>query len=165
MRTVLLLPLLAALIGAPAFAQSEPQSEAQSQREAIVPPGTEGSLEFGYSAAVRAGDFVFLSGVVAGVQLEDGVMPELTEALMREKFDQALGHIGRVLEAAGASWDQVVDMTTYHTDMPAQIQVFAEVKDAYVRAPYPAWTAIDIDRLFPDGGLVEVKVTAYAPQE
>ncbi|MGF1456223.1 MAG: hypothetical protein ACFB6R_12720 [Alphaproteobacteria bacterium] len=32
-----------------------------------------------------------------------------------------------------------------------------------VEAPFPAWTAIDIDRLYPDGGLVEIKVVAHVP--
>ncbi len=166
MGFILGLALLATLWAAPVQAQIEPSAERQSQREAIVPEGTEGSLALGYSAAVRAGDMVYLSGVVAGVQPdENGALPKITDARMRESFDRAFRHIGRILEAAGASWDHVVDLTTYHTDMPAQIGILADVKSRYVVAPYPAWTAIDIDRLYPDGGLVEIKVTAYAPQE
>jgi enamine deaminase RidA (YjgF/YER057c/UK114 family) len=51
-------------------------------------------------------------------------------------------------------------MTTYHTDLPSQLDPFVKVKARYVTAPYPTWTAIDIDRLVPDGGLVEIKVIA-----
>jgi hypothetical protein len=35
-----------------------------------------------------------------------------------------------------------------------------KVKHRYIRPPFPAWTAIDIDRLVPDGGLVEIKLVA-----
>ena len=62
---------------------------------------------------------------------------------------------------AGVDWSAVVDMTTFHTDLPAQIDLFFQVRDRYVSQPYPAWTAIDIDRLYPDRGLVEIDVTAY----
>ncbi len=137
-------------------------AHAQSQREAIVPEGTEGTLRFGYSAAVRAGDFVYLAGVVAGVA--DDQIDAVDEATMAAAFRRGFERVGATLEAAGASWDQVVEMTTYHTDMPAQIDIFAEVKNDFVQAPYPAWTAIDIDRLYPDGGLVEIKVIAHAPE-
>ena len=51
-------------------------------------------------------------------------------------------------------------MTTFHTDLPKQIEAFTAVKHRYVRAPFPAWTAIDVDRLLPDRGLVEIKVVA-----
>jgi hypothetical protein len=37
---------------------------------------------------------------------------------------------------------------------------FRKVKDRYIREPFPAWTAIDIDRLVPDNGLVEIKLVA-----
>jgi enamine deaminase RidA (YjgF/YER057c/UK114 family) len=37
---------------------------------------------------------------------------------------------------------------------------FRTVKDRYVKAPFPTWTAIDVDRLIPDNGLVEIKVIA-----
>jgi enamine deaminase RidA (YjgF/YER057c/UK114 family) len=64
------------------------------------------------------------------------------------------------LKRSGSSFDGVVDMTTFHTDLPAQFEGFRKVKDRYIREPFPAWTAIDIDRLVPDGGLVEIKVVA-----
>ena len=65
-----------------------------------------------------------------------------------------------VLKRSGSSFDGVVEMTTFHTDLPAQIEAFKRVKRRYIRGPYPAWTAIDIDRLVPDRGLVEIKLVA-----
>ncbi len=112
--------------------------------------------EYGYSNAVIAGDLIFLSGVVAGTPPGSS---DLTGA-----FDRAYQHIGRVLTSAGASYDDIVDITTYHTDITAQIDAFAAVQKKYVKAPYPAWTAIDVDRLLPDGGLVEIKIVARNPR-
>lgn len=154
---------LFAALTAGVFATANAQA-GQSNRDAIVPEGSR-TEQFGYSPAVRAGDLVYLSGVVAGVPTnDDGTLPELTDEMLQDSFDRTFQYIATVLEAAGASWDDVVEIITYHTDMPAQIDLFMEVKNRYVQAPYPAWTAIDIDRLYPDGGLVEIKVTAYAPQ-
>ncbi|MEM9232890.1 MAG: RidA family protein [Pseudomonadota bacterium] len=136
------------------------------EKEAIVPAGMESTVEnYSYSPAVRAGDMVYLAGVVAGLPLnpETGEMVEATPENLDAAFDRAFSHIGDILAEAGADWDDVVDMTTYHTDMPGQINVFLEVKNRYMQPPHTAWTAIDIDRLFPDTGITEIKITAYAP--
>ena len=68
--------------------------------------------------------------------------------------------LGDVLERSGSSFDGVVEMTTFHTDLPAQMDGVMKVKHRYIREPFPAWTAIDIDRLVPDTGLVEIKLVA-----
>ena len=61
----------------------------------------------------------------------------------------------------------MTDLETFHTDLPSQINAFAQVKDRYIKEPWPTWTAIDIDRLFPPRGIVEIKIIAYlgAPRE
>ena len=97
------------------------------------------------------GDRVYLSGVVAGTR--PGSDPKAA-------YDRAFRIIADILKRSGSSWDSVLEMTTYHTDVTGQIDAFAEVKNRYVRAPFPAWTAIDVDRLLPDNGLVEIKVVA-----
>ena len=123
--------------------------------EVIVPQGWERAYEgLHYAPAVRAGDFVYLSGVVAG-------FPDPNDTDQAAAYARAFETIGEVLQEAGADWSHVVELETFHTDLPAQIDAFAEVKDRYIAAPYTTWTAIDVDRLFPDRGLVEIKVTAY----
>jgi enamine deaminase RidA (YjgF/YER057c/UK114 family) len=110
---------------------------------------------YGYAEAVRAGDMIYLSGVVAGpVAGEQGLVPA---------YERAFAHIGSILKRAGASWDDVVDITTYHTDVDKQIADIATVKNRYVKAPFPAWTAIQISRLFEPTAVTEIKVTAYKP--
>ena len=76
-------------------------------------------------------------------------------------FTQAFQTIAYILKEAGAEWEDVIEIVTFHTDLPGQIETFGAVKDRYIKEPYPAWTAIDIDRLFTDEGVVEIKVTAY----
>ncbi len=133
--------------------------------EAIVPEGMGSTLEqFQYSPAVRAGDFVYLAGVVAGLEMEGGVVLDPSDENMERSYRNAFAHIERVLQAAGADLADVVEMTTYHTDLRDQGDAFMTVKRELISEPYPAWTAIDVDRLWPDGGITEIKIVAYAPR-
>jgi enamine deaminase RidA (YjgF/YER057c/UK114 family) len=110
--------------------------------------------EWGYADAVIDGDHVWLSGVVAGLRSGE------TMSDQEAAYDRAFRGLGDILKRAGASFDGVVEITTFHTDLPAQIEAFKRVKHRYIREPFPAWTAIDIDRLVPDRGLVEIKLIA-----
>ena len=110
--------------------------------------------EWGFAEAVIDGDRVWLSGVVAGLR------PGETMTDAEVAYDRAFRMLGDVLNRSGSNFDGVVDITTFHTDLPAQFEGFRKVKDRYIRAPFPAWTAIDIDRLVPDGGMVEIKLVA-----
>lgn len=141
-------------LAAAAVAQSAPPG-AMSNRQAIMPTSPENRQffeKYGFSEAVIDGDRVYLSGVVAGLRRG--------ETDPSAAYERAFKTIAEILERSGSSWDSVLEMTTYHTDVLGQIEAFAKVKNRYVRAPFPAWTAIDIDRLVPDNGLVEIKVVA-----
>jgi enamine deaminase RidA (YjgF/YER057c/UK114 family) len=39
------------------------------------------------------------------------------------------------------------------------------VKDKYLAAPYTAWTAVGVNELFPDRGLVEIELIAHSPSD
>jgi enamine deaminase RidA (YjgF/YER057c/UK114 family) len=54
-------------------------------------------------------------------------------------------------------------MTTYHTDANAQIDAFAAVKKRYIKAPHPAWTAVQVAGLLGQRGITEIKITAKRP--
>jgi enamine deaminase RidA (YjgF/YER057c/UK114 family) len=153
MRAAILLTALLAA-GCVSVSSSEP-APAPGWQAFNVPGRDDDPLH--YSHAVRAGDFVYISGVPAWRRAnEDSDEPGIVRA-----FDGVRAE----LQAAGADWDDVIEMTTYHVDLPGQLETFARVKDRYIGAPpYPAWTAIDIDRLVPDNGTVEIRVVAYAPQ-
>ena len=110
--------------------------------------------EWGFAEAVIDGDRVWLSGVVAGLRRGE------TVADQEAAYDRAFKMLADVLRRSGSSFDGVVELTTFHTDLPAQLDAFVKVKHRYIREPFPAWTAIDIDRLVPDNGLVEIKLVA-----
>lgn len=130
--------------------------QAKEAKDVLMPEDAE-ALAFqsavGFADAVIAGETVYLSGVVA--------TPEPGEAGGAGAFDRAFRRIGATLARAGVSWDDVVDITTFHTDLAGQINEFAEVKNRYVKAPFPAWTAIGISALYEPAGLVEIKIVAH----
>ena len=111
--------------------------------------------EWGFADAVVTGDTIYLSGVVAGLR------PGETD--LKIAYDRAFQRIGRILERAGASFDDVVDITSFHTDLKTQMPAIVAVKNKYVHAPPPAWTAIQVVRLIPDAGITEIKIVAKLP--
>lgn len=107
-----------------------------------------------FSAAVRAGKTLFLSGHV-------GVDPE-TDSLVRggvgAEVDQIFANIAVVLAAAGRSLDDVVKANVYL----AHMNDYAAMNEAYAKAfekPYPARTCIGVAAL-PLGARVEIEVIA-----
>ena len=150
-RSALLFAALA--VAAPAFAGAQPRA-GSTVIMADNPAARASQERYGYADAVVAGDTIYLSGVVVG-QSEG----ESLEAA----YDRAYRRIAAVLARAGAGWDDVVDITSYHTDIPAQFEAMAAVHRRYVHAPFPAWTAIDVDRLIPDRGITEIKIVARRP--
>jgi enamine deaminase RidA (YjgF/YER057c/UK114 family) len=145
--------LLLALIFTPAPAQA-----GERQRSTVLmsenAQGRKFQEEWGYSDAVVAGDSIYLSGIVVGQREGES---------LEAAYDRTYGQIGTILKRAGASWDDVVDITSFHTDVVAQMPAIVAVHKRHVNAPYPAWTAIDVDRLIPERGITEIKIVARRP--
>ena len=152
-RTVLLLSAAASCVPWSAAAGAQARSQA-TVLMSEHPEGRAFQEEWGYSDAIVAGDTIYLSGIVVGQR--EG---ETLEAA----FERTYGQIGAILKRAGASWDDVVDITSFHTDVTAQMPAIVAAHKKYVKAPYPAWTAIDVDRLIPERGLAEIKIVARRP--
>lgn len=133
-------------------------AKAQRQQSTVIMSDDEGARRFqeewGFSDAIVAGDTIYMSGIVVG--LREG---EALEAA----YDRAYRGIGEILARVGASWNDVVDITSYHTDVTQQMEAMVAVHRRYVRAPFPAWTAIDVDRLIPERGITEIKIVARRP--
>jgi enamine deaminase RidA (YjgF/YER057c/UK114 family) len=108
--------------------------------------------DWGFSDAIVTGDTIYLSGVVAGVR--EG------ETDLRVAYTRAFERIGEILKNAGASWNDVVEITSFHTDLTTQMPAIVAVKKNYVTPPYPAWTAIQVSRLIPTNGITEIKIVA-----
>ena len=147
--------LAASVTFAPAaLAQSTTGPGARDRAKIVMPEDPRARAfgeEYGFADAIVIDGTAYLSGVVAGVG-EDGSL--------EGAYDRAFKRLGTILERAGASWGDVVDITSFHTDLTTQLSVMAKVKARYVRAPYPTWTAIGVSRLVPDRGLTEIKLVA-----
>lgn len=113
--------------------------------------------QLGFADAVIAGDMVYLSGVIA-------VRGE-TETSFVPSYERAFAQVGAILQRAGVSWDDVVDLTTLHTDLTSQAADIIAVKDRYVKPPFTAWTAFTVSKLYVDRGVTEIKVVAYRPKK
>lgn len=129
-----------------------------SKRDVIFPAGRQALYEMHrYSAAIRSGDLLFVSGQVGG--REDG-SPEPDFA---KQVQLAFDNLGEVLKAAGGTFDDIVDMMTFHTDPETQFEVVMSVKDKmFPQKPYPNWTAVGVNWLA--GFDFEIKVIARIPQ-
>lgn len=127
-------------------------------REAIFPPGRQALYEINqYSAAIRSGDLLFVSGQVGS--REDGS----PEPDFQKQVELAFANLVQVLSAAGSTLDDIVDMTTFHTDPQTQFDVVSAVKQKmFPQAPYPNWTAVGVNWLA--GFDFEIKVVARIPE-
>lgn len=133
-------------------------SPAQGARQAAVvtlpddEKARQARQDWGYADAVLSGDTAYLSGVIAVMQ-EGEATPE---AAYQRVFDR----IGERLGKIGCSWDDVVEMTTFHTDLDAQLPFIKAAMHKYLRPPFVAWTAVGVTRLAAPDGVTEIKVIA-----
>lgn len=110
--------------------------------------------EWHYAPAARVGDLVVLSGIPAARGATD-------EEKIRAMFERAKV----ALESAGASFDDVIEIQTFHTAptheaFARDFEIFARVHAATFRAPYPAWTAIGNAALLAKDAIVEMRLVA-----
>lgn len=123
-----------------------------------TPDGSTIFKKFGYSPAVRAGDFLYVAGQI-GLN-PDGTMPANDEGQIVNAFDR----LKIVLEEAGASLDDIVELVSYHVGLQNHLGKFVEIKSRYIREPYPTWTILEIAGLARPGLVIEIKAVAYAPK-
>ena len=126
-------------------------------RDAVFPKERHALYEqHGYSAAIRSGDLLFVSGQV-GSRPDGSPEPDF-EAQVRLAF----ANLEATLAAGGCTFDDIVDVTTFHTDPDKQFATIMTVKsDVFAQAPYPNWTAIGVNWLA--GFDFEIKVIARVP--
>ncbi|TLP79875.1 RidA family protein [Nesterenkonia sphaerica] len=107
-----------------------------------------------FSPAVRAGDFIFVSGQAsvddAGAYVADDFAGEMA---------RSMANVERILGAAGATLDDVVQVRSYLGDMAFRDE-YNELYPDYFKEPLPARTTTS-------GGIgslkYEVDVVAYRP--
>ncbi len=105
------------------------------------------------SQGIVAGGFIFVSGQV---HCDDELV--LVGETTAEKVAQIMSRIKRILEAAGASLDDIVKVVIYVTDMK-QVPELNEVYPTYFKAPLPVREAVCVAAL-PLGATIEISVIA-----
>jgi enamine deaminase RidA (YjgF/YER057c/UK114 family) len=114
--------------------------------------------EHGYSAAIKSGDLLFVSGQVGS--REDGS----PEPHFEKQVELAFQNLKKTLDAAGCTFDDIVDVTTFHTDPEQQFESIMNVKSqVFQTKPYPNWTAVGVNWLA--GFDFEIKVIARIPKK
>jgi len=111
-----------------------------------------------YSTAIRAGDFLFITGQVA--TNASGAI--VGEGDVREQVRQIFRNLGSILLAAGAQYDNLVRLTYFYMDID-QVHSLAGVREEFLSEPFPAVTGVQIARLADPRLLVEIEAVAWLP--
>lgn len=107
-----------------------------------------------YSQGIISGDKVYVSGQGAA----DPDTREVEVEGIEDQTAQVLENVSAILEAAGASLDDVVHANVYLTDMD-DYEAVNEVYAEYMSEPFPARAAVEVSELPIDIG-VEIEATA-----
>ncbi|WP_152043129.1 RidA family protein [Salinigranum salinum] len=110
-----------------------------------------------YSQGIVDDGTIYVSGQ-GPIDPESG---DIVGDTIEEETERTLENVGAVLEAAGASLDDVVKATVFVRDM-RNYAAINEVYGEYMSEPYPARSAVEVDDLPVDIG-VEIEVIASAP--
>lgn len=128
-----------------------------SARKAIFPDRPHALYaQHGYSPAIQSGDLLFVSGMV-GARADGTPEPDL-EAQIQLAFD----NLKAVLEGAGCTFDDVVDLTVFLVQPETSAGLMIEaMRRAFPSKPLPNATAVGVTWLA--GFQFEIKVIARIP--
>lgn len=124
-----------------------------------------------YPHAKRVGDLLFLSGVgprqrglakIPGVELNDA--GEIVSYDIEEQCSSVFQNVRYILEDAGASWDDIVDVTVFLTNMKADFAAYNRVYAEYFSSNKPCRTTVEVGAL-PTPIAIELKVIAAIKTE
>jgi enamine deaminase RidA (YjgF/YER057c/UK114 family) len=127
-------------------------------RDVVFPAGRQALYERNrYAPAIRSNGFLFVSGQVGS--REDGSPEPELDAQVRRAFD----NLNAILQAAGCTFDDVVDVTVFLVDPEANFgKVWGIVPEYWGEAPHPTLTGVGVTWLY--GFQFEIKVIARLPQ-
>ena len=134
----------------------------------VILPGVHDRMAYergGYATIRRTGDLLFLSGVIVARRPDEGTDVNAFKNEVRRTFKR----LGQSLAAAGASFDDVVMINSFHVwngpdfsgSKEEQFEAFEQVKEEFMHGPHPAWTAVGSSGLLGQGGIVEVQMIAH----
>jgi len=119
-----------------------------------------------YPHAKKVGGFLFLSGVgprkkgekeIPGVTLSKGGL--VMEYDIRKQCVAVFENIKLILEEAGSSWEKIVDVTVFLTNMDKDFEEYNKLYTKYFENPFPTRTTIEV-RSLPTPIAIELKVIA-----
>lgn len=119
-----------------------------------------------YPHARRVGDLLFLSGVgprergserIPGVQLNEA--GEIESYDIETQCRSVFQNVRYILEDAGSSWDKIVDVTVFLTDMKDDFEVYNRIYAEYFSENKPCRTTVEVNAL-PTPIAIELKVIA-----
>lgn len=145
---------LFALIGAGALPAAEPGTTT-----AVIPEYAESYPAYGVSESARAGDFIYIGGIIATDADGNVIAPNDGAAQAKVVY----GRIKTILEAHGASYKNVVSETIYLTDWD-RFGAGAEIRKQYfdeVGAAYPSAVGQEVVNLALPGLVMEIQMVAY----
>ena len=124
-----------------------------------------------YPHAKRAGPFLFLSGVgprkkgtktIPGVTLsEDG---RVLSYNIEEQCHSVFANVKAILEDAGTTWEHLIDVTVYLTDMKKDFPTYNKLWAEYFKDNRPCRTTVEVNAL-PTPIAIELKCIAYLPEK
>ena len=122
----------------------------------------------GHVQAVRAGDLLFLSGLMAVD--EGGTLAAAARvdpgrpsgSIVRSQMDVMLAHAERICRKAGTSLANVVRAQQFHTNL-ADFQAAWEVWDRHLPGQYLPFSAIEVPALAVPGAAVMLDLWIYVP--
>ncbi len=137
--------------------------------EVILPTAkdkTQNHDQYSYAAVRRVGKTLYLAGVIAGRLPGEGTDVESLKTALRRAF----ATIQRNLKAAGADMEDIADIQTFADfkgpnfkgDTATLLATYVEVKNEFIKPPYPAETLVGIANLAEPEGIMEIRVTANA---
>lgn len=107
-----------------------------------------------YSQAVKLDNMIYLSGQIP-------LMPEKMEIISEDiesQIEQVFKNLGQVLEASGSSYQKILKLNVYLTDL-AHFGLVNKHMEGIFEKPYPARAAIGINQL-PKDALIEIDAIA-----
>lgn len=111
---------------------------------------------YSHAAVVTGGRTVYVSGQVA---LDD--KGQVIGTTLAEQTEQTFKNLAIVLAAAGATFQNVVKMTTYVRDLtPAKVKQIREARSRFLGSHQPASTLVGTPALVLDDLLIEIEVVA-----
>jgi 2-aminomuconate deaminase len=119
-----------------------------------------------YPHARKVGNLLFLSGVgprergtkkIPGVELDDE--GRIKSYDIEAQCHSVFRNIRYIVEEAGSSWDRIVDVTVFLTNMKDDFPIYNKIYAEYFRDNQPCRTTLGIDSL-PTPIAIELKVIA-----